>query len=59
MSERATQRDDGEVGTCPVCGDTFAPQWELSKRLIDAHDGLGTADGPGSQDPTGTPPAGN
>lgn len=50
---------DAEIGTCHVCGDTFATQEELSKHLIDAHNGLGTADGPGAQDPTGTPPAGD
>lgn len=59
MSERTTQRGDGEIGTCHVCGATFATQEELSKHLIDADDGLGTADGPEAQDPTGTPPAGN
>jgi hypothetical protein len=37
----------------------FATQEELSKHLIDTHDGLGTADGLGAQDSTGTPPAGD
>jgi hypothetical protein len=59
VSERTTQRGDGEIGTCHVCGATFATQEELSKHLIDADDGLGSADGPGAQDPTGTPPAGD
>jgi hypothetical protein len=39
-----------------MCGYTFATQEELSKHLIDADDGLGTAHGPGAQDPTGTRP---
>jgi hypothetical protein len=59
VSERTTQRGDGEIGTCHVCGATFATQEELSKHLIDANDGLGSSDTPGAQDPTGTPPAGD
>jgi hypothetical protein len=59
VSERATQRGDGEIGTCHVCGATFATQEELSEHLIDANDGLGSADGPGAGDPAGTSPAGN
>jgi hypothetical protein len=59
VSERTTQRGDGEIGTCHVCGATFATQEELSKHLFDANDGLGTADGPGAGDPAGTSPAGN
>jgi hypothetical protein len=51
VSERTTQRGDGEIGTCHVCGATFGTQEELSKHLIDADDGLRTADGPGAQDP--------
>jgi hypothetical protein len=57
VSERATQRGDGEIGTCHVCGATFATQEELSKHLIDVNDGLGTADGPGAGDPAGASPA--
>jgi hypothetical protein len=59
MSERATQRGDAEIATCHVCGGTFATQKELSKHLIDAHEGLGSEDGPGARDPAGTPPAGD
>jgi hypothetical protein len=59
MSERATQRGDAEIATCHVCGGTFATQKELSKDLIDAHEGLGSEDGPGARDPAGTPPAGD
>ena len=55
MSERATQKDDAEVGTCHVCGTTFATQEELSKHLIDAHDGL-ASDEPVPRDPGGTQP---
>lgn len=40
MSERETQRGDAEVGECHVCGETFPTQEELSKHLIDAHEGL-------------------
>lgn len=54
MSERATQKDDAEVGTCHVCGTTFATQEELSKHLIDAHDGLASDEVP--RDPGGTQP---
>jgi hypothetical protein len=57
VSER-TQHGDGEIDTCHVCGATFATQEELSKHLIDAHDGLGRM-GPGAGDPAGTSPAGN
>ena len=39
MSERSTQKGDAEVGTCHVCGRSFATQEELSRHLIDAHDG--------------------
>ncbi len=46
MNERRSV-GDGEIGTCHVCGATFATQEELSKHLIDANEGLGTADGPG------------
>ena len=53
MSERATQKGDAEVGTCHVCGTTFATQEELSKHLIDAHEGL-ASDERVSRDPAGT-----
>jgi hypothetical protein len=59
VSERATQHGDGEIGMCHVCGDTFATQEELSKHLIDAHEGLGTADGPARTTRPETPPAGD
>lgn len=52
MSERETQRGDPEVGACHVCGQTFPTQEELSRHLIDAHEGL-PADGI-----TGTGPPG-
>jgi hypothetical protein len=38
MSEVERQRGDPEVGTCHVCGRTFATQAELSEHLLDAHD---------------------
>lgn len=44
MSEVERQGGDPEVGTCHVCGRTFASQEELSKHLLHAHDGdLGAA----------------
>jgi len=39
VSERDVQRGDGEIGTCHVCGRTFSTQEELSKHLMDDHDG--------------------
>ncbi len=39
MTERTEQRGDGEIGTCHVCGRTFATQEELSAHLMDDHDG--------------------
>jgi hypothetical protein len=38
MSEVERQGGDPEVGTCHVCGRTFATQAELSEHLLDAHD---------------------
>jgi hypothetical protein len=58
VTERSVQRGNDEVGICHVCGTTFATQEELSKHLIDAHDGL-AADEPGAPDPAGTQPAGD
>jgi hypothetical protein len=55
VSERATQKGDAEVGTCHVCGTAFATQEELSKHLIDAHDGL-ASDEAVPRDPGGTQP---
>lgn len=40
MSKRETQDDDPEVGVCHVCGETFPTQEELSKHLIEVHEGL-------------------
>ena len=39
MSEVEDQRGDGEIGTCHVCARTFPTQEELSKHLMDDHDG--------------------
>ena len=44
MSEIERQGGDPEVGTCHVCGRTFATQAELSEHLLDAHE----EDDPGS-----------
>lgn len=55
MSERETQGGDPEVGVCHVCGETFPTQEELSKHLIETHEGLPSNGSPG-QDAT-TPPA--
>jgi hypothetical protein len=41
MSERERQRGDGEVGTCHVCGRTFSTQEDLSKHLMEEHEGEG------------------
>ena len=56
MSERETQRGDPEVNLCHVCGETFPTQEELSKHLIDAHEGLPSNVSPG-RDPAAAPPA--
>jgi len=39
MSEMETQSGDGETGRCHVCGQTFPTQEELSKHLMDVHEG--------------------
>jgi uncharacterized C2H2 Zn-finger protein len=39
MSEIETQRGDGETGRCHVCGQTFSTQEDLSKHLMDEHEG--------------------
>ena len=39
VSEVQDQRGDGEIGVCHVCGQTFPTQEELSKHLMDDHDG--------------------
>ena len=54
MSERETQRGDPEVGVCHVCGETFPTQEELSKHLIETHEGLPSNGSPG-RDPTAPP----
>jgi len=56
MSERETQRGDPEVSVCHVCGETFATQEELSKHLIEAHEGL-PSNGSPERDPATAPPA--
>jgi hypothetical protein len=38
MSERSRQTGDPEIGTCHVCGRTFATQEELSQHLMDDHE---------------------
>jgi hypothetical protein len=55
MSERETQRGDPEVGVCHVCGESFPTQEELSKHLIEAHEGLPSNGSPG-RDPATAPP---
>ena len=55
MSERETQRGDPEVGVCHVCGETFPTQEELSKHLIEAHEGVPSNGSPG-RDPAATAP---
>ena len=39
MSENEAQSGDGELGICHICGETFATQEELSKHLMDVHEG--------------------
>jgi hypothetical protein len=41
MSERDQQGGDHEMGTCHMCGQTFNSQEELSKHMMDAHEGEG------------------
>ena len=39
MSEAERQHGDPEIGTCPVCGRVFAGPEELTKHLLDDHEG--------------------
>ena len=39
MRELDTQEDDGEIGVCHICGETFTTQEDLSKHLMEAHGG--------------------
>jgi hypothetical protein len=50
VTEVEEQRDDEEIATCHMCGQTFSTQVELSQHLMDAHgdDGLPTP-GPAEQ----------
>jgi hypothetical protein len=39
-AELMTERGgDERIGTCPTCGQTFPTQEELSKHIMDAHEG--------------------
>ena len=38
MSERTTQRGDGEVGVCHVCGERFDTQEALAEHLMRSHE---------------------
>lgn len=38
MTEGDTQRGDGELGTCHVCGDVFSTQEALIRHLEEAHE---------------------
>ena len=39
MSERETQGGDGEVAICHICDRQFPTQEDLSRHLIDDHEG--------------------
>ena len=54
MSKRETQRGDPEIGVCHVCGQTFPTQEELSKHLIETHEGL-PSNGSSGRDPATAP----
>jgi hypothetical protein len=41
MTERHEQDGAEEIGTCHMCGQTFATQEELAKHLMDDHEGEG------------------
>jgi hypothetical protein len=45
MSEREDQSGNSEIGTCHICGGTFSTQEELSKHLMDEHEGEGLSEG--------------
>jgi Zinc finger, C2H2 type len=44
MSEQTEQRGDPEIGICHICDREFPTQEELSKHLMDDHDGDTLAD---------------
>ena len=44
MTERTEQRGDGEIAICHICDREFPTQEELSKHLMDDHDGETLAD---------------
>ena len=37
MSEADTQRGDGQIGLCHVCGERFGTQEELADHLMQTH----------------------
>lgn len=39
MSEVENQRGDGDTGLCHVCGQKLLTQEDLSKHLMDEHEG--------------------
>lgn len=41
MTERDEQGGDEEIATCHMCGETFPTREELSKHLMEAHEGEG------------------
>jgi hypothetical protein len=47
MTERTEQRGDPEIGVCHICSRAFPTQEELSKHLMDDHDGETLADAQG------------
>jgi hypothetical protein len=43
MTERDEQEGAEEIGTCHICGKTFPTQEEMSRHMMDAHEGEGLA----------------
>ena len=41
MNERESQSGDEETATCHMCGKTFSSQEDLSKHLMEEHEGEG------------------
>jgi hypothetical protein len=42
MRKLETQEDDGEIGVCHICAQTFSTQEDLAKHLLEAHGSKGS-----------------
>jgi hypothetical protein len=59
MTERTEQRGDPEIANCHICGKRFPTQEELSRHLMEDHDGDtledAHADATGDEGPSAAP----